>query len=340
VRALNQHPYWVELVACADLLPERAEALASAYCIPAAVRPDELLAHPSVELVINLTHAPVHAETNLAIVRAGKHLFSEKPLALARVDAASVLREAANAGLQVGGAADIYLGSALQRAKAMIAGGAIGIPVAAVSVVPTDEFRSQRYHDIFRGALLDLGPYHLGALTFLFGPVVRVAATAEVRFPEKFVLESEGGGSFPVDQATSTAGVLDLASGPVATILTSNDAHAYRPYLEVFGTEGSLSLADPVLYSGTLQHHTTTGVTNVRAATGHGFDGDARGLGVVEMAAALLGGVGPRSSGEWMYHVLDVSLAHFESSQSESHLHITSEFPQPLPWSIEDVVQR
>ena len=255
--------------------------------------PDELLAHPSVELVINLTQAPVHAETNLAIVRSGKHLFSEKPLALARVDAASVLREAANAGLQVGGAADIYLGSALQRAKAMIAGGAIGIPVAAVSVVPTDEFRSQRYHDIFRGALLDLGPYHLGALTFLFGPVVRVAATAEVRFPEKFVLESEGGGSFPVDQATSTAGVLDLASGPVATILTTNDAHAYRPYLEVFGTEGSLSLADPVLYSGTLQHHTTTGVTNVRAATGHGFDGDARGLGVVEMAAALLGGMAP-----------------------------------------------
>jgi predicted dehydrogenase len=320
-------------------LPERAEALASAHHIPRAVRPDELLAHPSVELVINLTQAPVHAETNLGIIRAGKHLFSEKPLALARADAEAVLREAAQAGLQVGGAADIYLGGALQRARAMLAAGAIGVPIAAVSVVPTDEFRSQRYHDVFRGALLDLGPYHLGALTFLFGPVVRVAATAEIRFREKFVLEAEGGGSFPVDQATSTAGVLDLASGPVATILTTNDAHAYRPHLEVLGTEGSLSLPDPVLYSGELKHHTATGVSVVPASTGHGFDGDARGLGVVEMAAALLRGVGPRSSGEWMYHVLDVSLAHFESSRSERHVHISSAFPSPLPWSIEDLAQ-
>src|SRR3712207_9311589 len=76
----------VEIVACSDLVLERAEAQAEAYGVPKACSPEELLADEEVEIVLNLTVPVVHAEVSLAALEAGKHVYTEKPLAVSLED--------------------------------------------------------------------------------------------------------------------------------------------------------------------------------------------------------------------------------------------------------------
>jgi predicted dehydrogenase len=81
----------LEVVSCADLLVERAEQQAREYGVSKAYTPEELLADPEVEIVLNLTVPTVHAEVSLAALEAGKHVYTEKPLAVSREDGRKML---------------------------------------------------------------------------------------------------------------------------------------------------------------------------------------------------------------------------------------------------------
>ena len=74
----------LDIVACADLIPERAKARAEEYGIPQVCSPEELLNDPEIELVVNLTIPQAHAEVCLAALEAGKHVYVEKPLGIDR----------------------------------------------------------------------------------------------------------------------------------------------------------------------------------------------------------------------------------------------------------------
>ncbi|MEJ1971785.1 MAG: Gfo/Idh/MocA family oxidoreductase [Lacunisphaera sp.] len=164
LRNLNSHfSGTVEVLACADALPENAAKIAREFNVPRATTPDELLQDPAVELIINLTPAPAHHEVSLSILRAGKHLFSEKPLALSLEHGRELIALAAARGLRIGGAADTFLGAAGQLARKLVDDGRIGTPIAAQALFGANVFDSERYHRLYRGALLDLGPYYLTA---------------------------------------------------------------------------------------------------------------------------------------------------------------------------------
>ena len=87
----------LELVACADLDLARAQAKAAEHGIRAA-SVDELLADPAIDLVINLTIPAVHAEVSMSALAAGKHVYTEKPLATRRADGAATLALAREKG--------------------------------------------------------------------------------------------------------------------------------------------------------------------------------------------------------------------------------------------------
>src|SRR5690242_566999 len=123
----------LDLRACADLDVSRAQARAAEYGIPRACSPAELLADPSIEIVINLTVPAAHAEVALAAIAAGKSVYNEKPLAIALDDGRRLLDEAAKAGVRVGGAPDTFLGAGLQTCRQLIDQGAIGEPVAGAA---------------------------------------------------------------------------------------------------------------------------------------------------------------------------------------------------------------
>lgn len=321
----------VDLVACADAVPEAAARRAEEFGLDACP-PEALLADPAVELVINLTPARAHHTVNLAILRAGKHVFVEKPLALSREEGLEILKTAAERGLRVGGAADTFLGAGLQLCRRLLDEGRIGMPIAAQAIVSVGNFDSARYHDVYRGALFDLGPYYITALVALLGPIVRVASAAEIRFPRK-PHPADGphaGETFAVDFPSSLSAALTLSDGTVAALIASCDVSGYFPRVEIYGRYGTLLLNDANGYMGTVTLTTQEGTEVFNSAPGFGERG--RGLGVAEMAMAIRENRVPRSSGELMYHVLDAMLAMHESSAVGRHLTLESGVQRPAPF--------
>lgn len=104
----------LDIVACADLIPERAKSKAEEFGIPKACSTEELLADSEIEIVVNLTIPKAHAEVSLAALEAGKHVYVEKPLAVTRDDGQKILETAKVKGLMVGCAPDTFLGGGLQ----------------------------------------------------------------------------------------------------------------------------------------------------------------------------------------------------------------------------------
>jgi predicted dehydrogenase len=124
----------IELAACADLDMERARALSVKGGIP-AVTVEALLADPSIDVALVLTPPAAHAAVSIAAIAAGKHVYTEKPLATSRADAQRLLAAAMDAGLRVGAAPDTFLGGGLQTARALIDEGLIGEPLVANAAV-------------------------------------------------------------------------------------------------------------------------------------------------------------------------------------------------------------
>ena len=330
----------LEIVACADLLPERAEALAEAYGIPKACDPGELLADPEVEIVLNLTVPTAHAGVTLAALEAGKNVYSEKPLATNREAGERILESAYGKGLLVGCAPDTFLGGGLQTCREILDEGLIGETVAAMAVMmshgpedwhPNPDF----FYQPGAGPMFDMGPYYLTALATLLGPVRRVASSARATFPERTVTsEPHAGTTIKVDTPTHVAGVLDFEGGAVGTLVTSFDVWATESSrVEVYGTEGSLSVPDPNTFGGPVRLCRAGRTEWEEFPLTHPYTGNHRGLGLADMADALRSGRPHRASGRLAYHVLEVIQALLDSSEAEAHVRVDSTFvrPEPLP---------
>ncbi|SFE62285.1 Predicted dehydrogenase [Actinacidiphila alni] len=327
----------LKVLAVADLDTERARAAAGAYGVPVAGDLASVLAIPEVEIVVNLTIPAAHAEVATAALRAGKHVYGEKPLALAPSDGAKILAEAQSRDLRVGSAPDTFLGAGLQSAARALAAGAIGEPVSATAVTqgpgpekwhPNPEFLYQ----YGAGPLFDIGPYYLTALVALFGPVARVAASARQAHGHRVIGSGpKEGTSFAVEVPTHVHALLDFAGGPSASATFSFDSSVPRRMIEVTGTEGTLSLPDPNTFEGPLQ---------VR-----GFDDEdwrdlpvtgtvaGRGLGVLDMARAIRGGAEHRASGELAQHVLDLMATITDAAEHRTVRTLETSAPAvaPLP---------
>ena len=98
-----------EIVACADLEPTRGQALAKEHALE-AVSVDELLTSPSIDVVLNLTPPLAHLAVTRSALEAGKHVYSEKPLAVTAAEAVELVRLAEERGTRIGCAPDIFLG--------------------------------------------------------------------------------------------------------------------------------------------------------------------------------------------------------------------------------------
>lgn len=324
----------LDLTACSDLNMERAQAFASTHGL-VAMTSAEMLASPDIDLVVNLTIPAVHAEVTLAAIQAGKHVYSEKPLATTRADGEELVKAAREQGVRLGCAPDTFLGGGLQTSLKLINDGAIGEPVAAVAFFanhgpeawhPNPAF----FYQFGGGPLFDLGPYYLTSLIALLGPVRRVSAAARASFTERM---AGTGDMLKVDVNTHFSGSLDFASGAIATVITSFDVWASNlPRIEIYGSEGSLSVPDPNTFGGSvrLYHHSEQAWQDVplthSATVG-------RGIAVADMAYAIQSGRPHRANGDLAYHVLEIMEAFNASSNSGTHIALTSacERPAPLP---------
>lgn len=334
-----------EVVAIADLLIERARERAEEFNIPKAYTTDELLQDPEIELVINLTIPAVHAEIAMKALENGKHVYGEKPLAVEREDGKRILDFAKQKGLYVGNAPDTFLGAGIQTCKKLIEDGWIGQPVSATAfmMVPGHE----RWHPdpafFYKkggGPMFDMGPYYLTALIALMGPIRRVTGSAQTTYPERTITsEPKYGEKIVVETPTQINGVLDFESGAVCSIITSFDTWYHRlPNIEIYGTEGSLAVPDPNTFGGPVYVRRKDGERWNEIPLLNGFDNNSRGLGVAEMADAILTNRKSRIDGELAYHVLDVMHGIHESSQKGRHYETVSSCmkPESLPIGFEE----
>lgn len=327
----------LNVVACADADAARAKARGQEYGV--AVRSVEaVLADPTIQIIINLTPPLAHADISLAALNAGKHVYTEKPLATARADGLKILEMAQARGLRVGGAPDTFLGGGLQTCRRLIDEGAIGEPVAAVAFMlshgpetwhPNPDF----FYQPGAGPMFDMGPYYLTTLIHLLGPIQRVTGSARISFPERLITSQPLHGThIKVNTPTHVAGVLDFANGPVATLITSFDVWAANvPRIEIYGSKGSLSVPDPNTFGGPVRLRTSDSKEWVDVPLTHGFTENSRGLGVADMAAAIQHNRPHRASGALAIHVLDVMQLFEEASRAGQHLTPTTQCPRPEP---------
>ncbi|MDT0345778.1 Gfo/Idh/MocA family protein [Streptomyces litchfieldiae] len=324
------------LTAVADLDPERAAKAAAGRRGVRALTPDELYAAEDVDLVLNLTVPAVHADVALAAIAAGKHVYNEKPLAPDRESGAAVLAAARAAGVRVGCAPDTVLGRGVQTARAAVAAGHIGQPVAATAFFTSPGHEAwhsdpEFYYRPGGGPLLDMGPYYLSALVHLLGPITAVTGAAS-RATERRTIGSgpRAGHSFPVEVDTHVTGVLSHTSGALTTLLMSFDTHAaHLPRIEVHGTGGSLSVPDPNNFEGPVALHPAGAGEWRELPPSAGYAVSGRGVGLADMARALRTGTAHRASGELGLHVLEAMEALLESAATGRRVEVNADCPVP-----------
>jgi predicted dehydrogenase len=160
--------------------------------------------------------------------------------------------------------------------------------------------------------------------------VKRVTGSTRITFPERMATSQfHDGRRIPVEVPTHVAGVLDFANGAVGTIITSFDVWAASlPRIEIYGSEGSLSVPDPNTFQGPVQVRRAGASEWSEVPLTHS-DEVGRGIGVADMAYALVYGRPHRASGELAYHVLDVMQAFEDASQSGRHVAIASGCSRP-----------
>ncbi len=328
----------VEVTACADLEASRAEAKAAEYPGVRVCSLEEMLADPAIKIVVNLTTPQGHYPVAMKAVEAGKHVHSEKPLTLTREEGKALLSSAAKARVRVGNAPDTFMGAGIQTCRRLIDDGLIGTPVAAQAFMlchgheswhPDPEF----YYQTGGGPMFDMGPYYLTAMVSLLGPVKRVTGSARISFPQRTITsEKKNGRIIDVEVPTHIAGIMDFASGAIGTITTSFDVWASEtPRIEIFGSEGSLSVPDPNGFGGPVRLKLKGEGEWREMPLTCGFEPNGRGIGPADMADAILGNRPHRANGDLAYHVLDLMHAFHDASSSGTHIAIESSCERPLP---------
>ncbi|MFG3254563.1 Gfo/Idh/MocA family protein [Streptomyces sp. NPDC048172] len=334
----------LSLTGCADLDHARAVKAAAEHGIAAYDSVEALLADPDVDIVVNITPPVAHAAVTTQAIRAGKHVYVEKPVAATVAEAEPLTALAQERGVRYGSAPDTFLGSAAQTARAALDDGAIGTPVGATAFVTHS--RAETWHPdptfLFApggGPGLDLGPYYLTHLVNLLGPIATVSGLSRIGAPVRTVTSpGRTVESIEVTTPTHAAAVLGFTSGVIGSLQMSFDVwNHHLPFIEVYGTEGTLSLPDPNGFDGDVRVRRNldaewTTLPPVLPPSGP-LDMEVqmlRGSGVDDLAGAV-DGAPHRASAALAFHVLEALEAVERSSTTRQVVELSSTVGRPAP---------
>ncbi|HEX7350846.1 Gfo/Idh/MocA family oxidoreductase [Brachybacterium sp.] len=333
---LNSFPD-VEVLILGDIDADRAAAQAEKHGVPASGSAQDVLDHPGVQVVVNLTLPATHAEISSAAIAAGKHVWTEKPLGLDRESTAALLKQADEAGLRVGCAPDTVLGAGVQTAKRAILDGLIGRPLFAQTSMQwqgPEVFHPNPGFLFAKGAgpLLDMGPYYFTTLVSLFGTVEKVAAIGLKALEERTIqVGDQAGTTFPVEVPSTISVLTQFEGGQTGTSLLSFDSPLARQgIVEIHGTEGSLVVPDPNMFEGRIAYVRPFESFGERPPEQEWIEvpqegpTTGRGLGLLDMVRSIHEGRPHIATGEVGYHVLDIMLSAEESAASGEFVTLNS----------------
>ena len=341
----------VKVVSCSDLDVERAKAVAQEYGIPKAYSTEELLADDEVEIVLIITPPGSHYALSMAALRAGKHVYCEKPMAATFAQAAEIAAFAKERGLYAACAPDTFLTPELQAVRRALDEGKIGRVTSVTANVcwagsdlwhPNADFLFKKGG----GPMLDIGPYFLTALISLLGPLEEVFAYSNRARDVRRIHDHD----CEVEVQTNYCGVLKFKSGAIGNVNFSNDIWKNSlPALELYGTEGVIYAPNPNTLRGPLRLMQAGPLKKDIAATEDLFQkmtliyandenaepyftplepigearGNQRGLGVADLAEAIRTGRKPRVSTDLCLHTTEAIMA-LDGSEGFALPHVMS----------------
>ena len=330
----------LDVVGCCDLNTERAQEKAQKYGIQTLTM-GEILADESIEIVVNLTTPTAHYAVIKQLLEAGKHVYTEKVLSVELEHAAELVKIADEKGLYLGAAPDTFLGSAIQTARYVVDSGLIG-EISSCSCTLTRDAGLFATAFPFTtkpggGIGFDVGIYSITALLSILGSVKEVSGVVRTRQPErkKYSLENYGE-TFQIECENFMSGILQFESGVVGNILY--DANSIftipeKPSLVLFGSLGTLYMADPNNFGGEVKVILKGNNEPFVMQQSHAFNEECRGLGVAEMAWSLRLGRKNRANKEMAFHALEVLHGIVRSSETKVNYSLLSSFEKmpPIP---------
>ena len=248
LRTLPNYPE-LEIAGVMDLQPDQANRFSAFYGLPVYSTFEKLLADRSVEIVLNLTNPHSHFEVSKACLEAGKHVYSEKPLAMVFEEAEALVRLAEKQGLYITSAPCNVLGETAQTIWQALRLNDIGkvrlvyaeLDDGLVHRMRYAHWRSESgtpwpYKDEFEvGCTMEHAGYYVTWLTAFFGPAKKVTSFASSLIPDK---QTE----VPLDIVSPDFSVacIEFLSGVVAR-LTCSVVAPHDHALHIIGDEGELS---------------------------------------------------------------------------------------------------
>ena len=252
----------VEVVAGFDTVQERVDVVLKMF--PDASRYtdyDEFLGHEGgLDLVFNLTPAPLHREITARALEAGCHVYSEKPIAATLQEATELTEIAHEKGLTLFVAPSTTTTARMISIKDRIENGDFGhvhtikahLGGMGPAIWRTYSGDPKVFYRKGVGPMVDLGVYMLHTITGLFGPATRVEAIGGIVYPERTILiERMYGEKITVEAPDVLSVNLSFEGGRFAHLFTSYAVPASKtPFFELYGTQGAASIASRQWYDG------------------------------------------------------------------------------------------
>ena len=335
------------VVACADINIEAAKKSAEKYNVN-AFSVDDILSNEDVDLIINLTIPAAHKEIIIKSLNAGKHCFSEKPLAMSFSEGLEISDLANSKNLYVGCAPDTFLGAAGQKARSLIEDNKIGKVVLGTFNLMSHGM--EHWHpnpDFFfkpgAGPVFDVGVYYITQLVNLIGPIKSISSLSGTATPERIITsEPRNGEKIKVETPTTLMGTLEFHNNAKIQFFCSWDVWKHKhSTIELYGLEGSMIVPDPNFFSGDIlishkeedwqiinNDKMLLGIPNKTDNNGTKI-ANYRGIGLSDMIDAIHNQRQSRCSLDLAVHVLEAMEGIIKSSDDRVNYHMQTKPNQP-----------
>lgn len=332
---LTKSPF-VEVVSLCDIKRERAQRQGERFKI-AHTHPhiDPMLAGEPFDFLIDLTDMQVHEEINRRALEAGKHVWSEKPIANTLAAGQELLRLAKGKGVRLWGAPITVQSPQFAFMARTLAAGKLGRVAAAHAFYGHEgPDWSSFFYEKLGGSMPDLAVYNLTSLTGLLGPVKHVTAMLSIVTPER---EITGKGRIRVSEEDNAMVLMDHGNGVISHVQSGfnyfnpnghDGRNEQRHTIQITGSKGYLGLVGYDWEPLGVDLGTADQPKLERHAT------DAEGYiwqqGAALAAECLATGKELLATPEQALHVLEIITAARESSANGRRVALTSTFRWPL----------
>ena len=352
----------IKIIKCADINLKAARKCSKEYGIK-FLSVNEILKDQEVEIILNLTIPKAHYEISKKALLNGKHVYSEKPLAINLKDGKELLKISRRRKLYLGNAPDTFLGGGIQKSKELVEKNIIGKIKLGNAVFAFPGIQS--YHPnpepwfakLEGGPVIDMGPYYITALVNLLGPAKKVSG--RIINGSKYRTIGIGpkiGRKFKVNCPTTYLSTITFKNNTVIRLTLSFDVIAHqRNHIELYGEKGSMIVPDPNMFGGSVftckklgdnwkEFKTTKmhlGKINIRTQSSRANEAPTnanyRGAGLSEMAYSIEKKRKHLCNGETSLHVLDIITSIMKASKSGVNQSINTDCVKPKKFTNIDI---